>query len=124
MGLKQTLVSSLDTLPPVLPLFAVHLKTPTDMEANNYKLHFHPSFGAQIFGETVSSEPAVLNKSPIHQDLRVPLGFSASVPAWFRNSTTIHGLLECLYTRDIPSNDLPNEELLYSKRKKAVSQCT
>ena len=26
----------------------------------------------------------VLNKSPI-QDLRVSLGFSASVPAWFRN---------------------------------------
>ena len=58
MGLKQTLVSSLDTLPPVLPLFAVHLKTPTDMEANNYKLPSPLAFSAQILGEMVSYELA------------------------------------------------------------------
>ena len=58
MGLKQTLVSSLETLLQVfLPLFAARMKTPTYMEVDNYKLPSPLAFGAQIFGETVSSDP-------------------------------------------------------------------
>ena len=57
MGLKQTLVSSLETLPLGSSSFAAHAKTPTDMEADNYKLPSPLAFGTQIFGEMVFSEP-------------------------------------------------------------------
>ena len=58
-GLKQALVSGLDApLPgPSFALFAARMKTPTDMEADNYKLSFPLAFGDQVAGETVSSEP-------------------------------------------------------------------
>ena len=58
MGLKQTLVSSLEISPLRSSSFAACVKTPTDMEADNYKLPSPLAFGAQIFGEMVSSEPA------------------------------------------------------------------
>ena len=58
MELKQTLVSSLETPPPGSSSFAVHAETPTDMEADDYKLPSPLAFRAQTFGETVSSEPA------------------------------------------------------------------
>ena len=59
IGLKRTLVSSLETPPWVLlPLFALRMKPPTDMEALGYKLPFPLAFRAKTFGETVSSEPA------------------------------------------------------------------
>ena len=61
MGLKQALVSSLETPLPgsSCPVCHACAQIPaTDMEADNYKLTFSPSFGAQIFGEMVSSEPA------------------------------------------------------------------
>ena len=59
MGLKQALVSSLETPLPGSSCPVCHArKLAIDMEADNYKLPFPPSFGAQIFGETVSSEPA------------------------------------------------------------------
>lgn len=41
-----------------LPCLLRARKPTTDMEADKYKLPFPLSFGAQIFGETVSSEPA------------------------------------------------------------------
>ena len=37
--------------------FVARMKTPTDMEADDYKLPSPLAFGAQIFGEMVSSEP-------------------------------------------------------------------
>ena len=58
VGLKQTLVSSLETPPLVSSSFAVRAKTPTDMEAVSYKLPCPLAFQAQTFGETVSLEPA------------------------------------------------------------------
>ena len=58
IGLKQTLVSSLEIPPPVSSSFAVRAKIPTDMEAVGYKLPSPLAFWAQTFGETVSSEPA------------------------------------------------------------------
>ena len=63
IGLKQTLVSSLETPPPVSSSFVCcarenHPPTTTNMEADNYKLPFPLAFGAQTFGETVPSEPA------------------------------------------------------------------
>ena len=70
---------------------------PTNMEADNYKLPFPLALGAQIFGEKVSSEPAGVNKSSIHQDLRVPLGFSASVPAWFPNTMITVAIQQEIY---------------------------
>ena len=65
IGLKQTLVSSLET-PPLGSSFVCcsmetnppSPNTHTTMEADTYKLPFLLAFGAQIFGETVSSEPA------------------------------------------------------------------
>ena len=68
IGLKQTLVSSLETPPPgSSSLFAAHVNTTlppthtythTNMEADNDKLPFLLTFRAQIFGEMFSSEPA------------------------------------------------------------------
>ena len=65
MGLKQTLVSSLETPPLGSSFVCCGMKTNpsspnthTNMEADNYKLPFLLAFRAQIFRETVSSEPA------------------------------------------------------------------
>ena len=58
IGLKRTLVSSLETPPPVSSAFAVCAKSPQIMEAVGYKLPSPLAFWAKTFGETVSSEPA------------------------------------------------------------------
>ena len=59
-GLKQALVSGLETRLPgsSCPVCHAHENSPTNMKADNYKLPFPLAFGAQIFGDTVSSEPA------------------------------------------------------------------
>ena len=64
----------------------MYAKPVTDMEADNYKLPFPPlHLGLRSLEKGAPLSPPVLNKSPIHEDLRVPLGFSASIPAWFSN---------------------------------------
>ena len=68
MGLKLTLVSSLETPPLCSYSFAMREKTPTNMEADDYKLPSPLAFGAHIFGEMVSSEHVGV-KSLVHQDL-------------------------------------------------------
>ena len=49
----------------------------------NYPSHVHSALRSLEKWSPLS--PPVLNKSPIHHDLRVPLGFSTSIPAWFCN---------------------------------------
>ena len=69
----------------LLPLFAVWAKTPTDVEADNYKLPSPLHSGLRSLGKRSPLGPPMLSKSPIHQDLRVLLSLSANIPAWFRN---------------------------------------
>ena len=50
----------------------------------NYPPHLH--LALRFLEKQSPLSPLVLNKSPIHKDLRVPLGFSSSVPALFCSS--------------------------------------
>ena len=77
MGLKQTLVSSLETPPPCSSLAQ---KPPQiwRLSALNYPPHLH--LALRSLEKQSPLNPPVLNKSAIHQDLQVPLGFSAT---WF-----------------------------------------
>ena len=87
-GLKQALVSSLETLllGSSCPVCPAHENPPQirKLTTTNYPSPLHSELRSLEKPSPLS--PPTLNTSLTHQDLRVTLGFSTSVPAWFCNT--------------------------------------
>ena len=93
IGLKQILISSLETPPLGSSSFVCWawkpLPTPQIWRLITINYPYRSHSGLRSLEKWSPLSTPVLNKPRIHQDLRVPLGFSISIPAWFHNKSSI-----------------------------------